>query len=327
MDEILLANLDPNANQIRGLHLHESLLAVLVGDQSQTHTIHWVRLNDGVEQRRFAIPLFDEATDPAVSPDLALIAYAEQSSRPGYPRVVLERPGQPALRREIQPLAPYGGYDEISMGFRRLAYNSDATALLASFENGELTNWDIRNALNGQAEIPVTEFAMEMYPPVLILLHGRPPSFGGAEAHLIACEGAMLYLRTANMEASPLNFRSSNNYTANPQAAAFAPDGQSFAVAFTDRLVLWGTEVPFRPPERAQVPMGSIRAMAFHPDGRRLITASEDGTVRLWNENLTGPAWQADWGVPSPGGIAFTDEGARCVLGGAGGRLVVRTVE
>lgn len=327
MDEILLANLDPNANQIRGIHLHQSLLAVLVGDQRQTHAIHWVRLSDGVEQRRFSTPLFDGATDPAVSPDLTLIAYAEESSRPGYPRVVIECPTQPGLRREIQPLDPYGGYDGISMGFRRLAFNSDATALLASFENGELTNWDIRNALNGQAEIPVTEFMMEEYPPVRVLIHGRPPSFQGVEAHLIACEGAMLYLRTPNLAASPLNFRSSNNYTANPQAAAFAPDGLRFAVAFTDRLVLWGTEVPSRPPERAQVPLGSIRAMAFHPDGRRLMTASEDGTVRLWNENLTGPAWVADWGVSSPGGIAFTDAGARCVLGGAGGRLVVRTVE
>lgn len=328
MEQITVPHLSPGFDRIRGIIVHQSVMAVLVGNENRTRTIHWLRISDGAEQLRFPIPMFDGAPDPAVSSDLSLVAYAEETDRPGYPRIVIESPGEPGLgRREIIPLDPYGEGSGITIGCRCLAISGDRATLRASLENGELVSWDIRNALGGETPIAVTEFVMEEYPPVRLLLHGRPPLLNGGEAHLIACEGAMLYLRMENRDVPPLSFRAGFNYHATPLAAAFAPDGRSFAVALTDRLILWGTENLVRPPERAQISLESVRAMAFHPDNQRLITASEDGTVRLWNANLTGPVSVTQGEVGQPGGMSFSADGNVCILGGEGGRLVLRRVD
>ncbi len=134
----------------------------------------------------------------------------------------------------------------------------------------------------------------------------------------------MIYLRRHGLDASPLQLMAGHNYQANPLAAAFAPDGRSIAVAFPDRVNLWGTEDVNRPPFRAGIAVASVRALAFHPAGRRLVTASADGMLPVWNVDGTGPVSADDGGVGCPGALAFTPDGSIRILGGEGGRLALQ---
>lgn len=89
---------------------------------------------------------------------ILLVAYAEETERPGYPRIVLACPAEPGLERcDILPPDPYGEDSGMTIGCRCLAISGDRATLRASLDNGELATWDVRAALGGQAAIPLTE--------------------------------------------------------------------------------------------------------------------------------------------------------------------------
>jgi WD40 repeat protein len=64
-----------------------------------------------------------------------------------------------------------------------------------------------------------------------------------------------------------------------------------------------------------------VVAVAFHPDDDRLLSASNDGTVRLWR-SLTGHLVRVFDGVRGRG-LAWTPDGRRFAMSGAGGSLKV----
>jgi hypothetical protein len=301
-----------------------TILGVLAGDGQRTHTIHWLRLSDGLEILRRSVPVYDRSPAPALSPDLSLLAYTERAD--AGESIILERPLEPQRPRRAIPLPPdpYGiAYDpEAPPRCRYLALNCDGGMLRASLENIELVAWNIRDAFNCEAEVPITEYVFEEYPIVRAMAHARPASLGGVEVHVVACEMAMIYLCRPGLAGMPVNDETGGE----PRAVAFSPDGTRLAVAVDNRLTLWNTAtvanyssgVTFVPHE------GPITVLAFSPDGRTIATASTDGCVLFWGVDGSGSCSATEWRIGSVGGVVFSPDGCACIAGGEGGRLVVR---
>ncbi len=318
MRYIDIPGLAPEAARVRRVQAHGEYLAVLTGDGSRTHSVHWIRASDGAEVRRLAVPAFDCACDPALTADLSTIAYADFTE--AGPSIFLERVGTgPEGRLTITPPNPYeGGRDPVPVGC--LGFSTDGAALRASMSDGTLITWDVRGAFDGGA-VTITEMVFEEYPQVRAMAPGRVPSGGGAEAYVIACDGAMTYLREAHSDPDPLD----TDGRSTPTAAAFSPDGELFAVAFPDRVLVWGTANIGRPDQRAALVghAGPVNALAFSTNSGTLATGGADGRVLFWSADWGAPRAGHDWGVGPIGGIAFSPDGCTCVAGGEGGRLVV----
>lgn len=325
-----IKNLVPERSRIRRIAIAErpegTILGVLAGDDQRTHTIHWLRLSDGLEILRRSVPVYDKSADPALSPDLSLLAYTERAET--GESIILERPLEPQCPRRAIPLPPdpyETAYDpEAPPRCRYLALNCDGGMLRASLENIELIAWNIRDAFNGEAEVPITEYVFEEYPIVRAMAHARVASMGGIEVHVVACEMAMIYLHRPGLAGMPVNDETGGE----PRAVAFSPDGTRLAVAVDNRLTLWHTAnvadassgVTFVPHERP------ITALAFSPDGRTIATAGTDGCVLFWGADGSGSRSAMEWRIGSVGGVVFRPDGCFCIAGGEGGRLVVRNL-
>jgi WD40 repeat protein len=65
----------------------------------------------------------------------------------------------------------------------------------------------------------------------------------------------------------------------NAQALAFAPDGQTIAVASGTEVPLWDVANRKKPKRRSWRLPGPVMGVTFAPDGRHLITANSNGTA------------------------------------------------
>jgi WD40 repeat protein len=104
-------------------------------------------------------------------------------------------------------------------------------------------------------------------------------------------------------------------------AAAFSPDGATFALADDGGIRLWdvATQQEIGTPMTAGP--GPVYALAFSPDGATLATAGGDGSARLWDV-----ATQQEIGTPMTAGpgpvyaLAFSPDGATLATAGGDGR-------
>jgi WD40 repeat protein len=105
------------------------------------------------------------------------------------------------------------------------------------------------------------------------------------------------------------------------RAVAWAPDGQSLAVARGDgRVTLWDADL-HEPRLDFQAHEGRIYCMAFAPDGSLLATASRDGTAKLW-QPATGRLVSTLRGhAQSVSSLAFSPDGETIATGGGDGSV------
>ncbi len=325
-----IKGLVPKRDRIRRIDIAQrpegTILGVLTGDDQRTHTVHWLRLSDGAEFLRRSVPVYDRTPNPALSPDLSILAYTEQGETGEH--LVLERPLEPQRGRRVIPFPedPWGLAEAPApetparSHCHSLAINCDGGMLRASLEYMELCAWNIRDAFNAEAPVPMTEGVIEEYPPVRVMAHARLASLGGTEVHVIACEGAIMYLRRPDVDCDSL----CSDDGGEPRAGAFSPDGALLAVALDNRITLWETANLSRPSLRVafRTHEEPITAMAFSPDSQTIATASTDGQVLFWGVDGSGPRSALDWRIGALGGVAFSPDGFVCIAGGESGRLV-----
>jgi WD40 repeat protein len=102
--------------------------------------------------------------------------------------------------------------------------------------------------------------------------------------------------------------------------AAFSPDGTRLALAGAAEVQVWDIETGHRL-ATMRGHNGAVTSLGFTPDGSRLASSSDDGTVRLWDAATGQPLAL----VPSLDGVqwlAFSRDGSRIAIGGAGGASV-----
>ncbi len=246
-----IQKLSPAKDRVRRIEVAErpegTMLGVIVGDESRTHTVHWLRFSDGAEIHRRSVPV-SGTPDPAFSPDLSILAYAEIGQ--DEERIVLEHLDEPEPGRRVIPLPPdWCGWDGRDAEGRMqprcfyLAINCNAEEIRASIHGGALFIWNIRDAFKSDAPIKTTEEVTEEFPPVVAMAHARCERLSGAEGYVMACErGQLNFCFPSNMDAQLLY---GSDYQKDIRAIAISRDGAFFAVAQDDQVDLWdATKTP-----------------------------------------------------------------------------------
>jgi WD40 repeat protein len=105
------------------------------------------------------------------------------------------------------------------------------------------------------------------------------------------------------------------------QAAAYAPDGSTLAVAFKDNMVrLYDARTAGLRHELRGHPRWA-NAVAFGPGGAWLASGSSDETLRIWDAATGRERWSKLIHQSSANAVAWSPDGARLVSGGNDGRL------
>jgi WD40 repeat protein len=100
----------------------------------------------------------------------------------------------------------------------------------------------------------------------------------------------------------------------------FSPDGTRLALAGGAELQVWDVERQVRlAVMRGHA--GKVTSIAFAPDGVRLASSSDDGTGRVWDA-ATGQPLALIPSLDAIEWLAFSRDGSRLALGGAGGASV-----
>jgi WD40 repeat protein/tRNA A-37 threonylcarbamoyl transferase component Bud32 len=101
---------------------------------------------------------------------------------------------------------------------------------------------------------------------------------------------------------------------------AFSADGTRLALAGGVEVEVWDVERKLRL-AAMRGHAGKVTAIAFAPDGRRLASSSDDGTARLWDAQ-TGQSLALIPSLDAVKWLAFSRDGGRIAIGGAGGASV-----
>lgn len=103
--------------------------------------------------------------------------------------------------------------------------------------------------------------------------------------------------------------------------AALSPDGQTLAVAGSDKTIYLLDTEKFQTKLELDKHAGSVYGLAFHKDGQRLASAGWDQTIRIWNTSsgLVEKEWpgQSDdlWA------IAYSPDGTKLATAGQDGSV------
>jgi WD40 repeat protein len=100
----------------------------------------------------------------------------------------------------------------------------------------------------------------------------------------------------------------------------FSADGTRLAIAGGPEVQVWDV-VRAQRIAAMRGHAGRVTAIAFSPDGLRLASSSDDGTCRLWDA-ATGQALALIPSLEAIDWLAFSRDGSRIAVGGAGGASV-----
>jgi WD40 repeat protein len=109
-------------------------------------------------------------------------------------------------------------------------------------------------------------------------------------------------------------------------ALAFAPDGQTLAVASGPEVLLYDVAAG-RERSRLLGHRGQVRHLAYHPAGRLLASAGHDETVRLWDVQQGRQVRSFTWNIGKVRCLAFAPDGMTCAAGGQSGQVVLWDVD
>jgi WD40 repeat protein len=109
-------------------------------------------------------------------------------------------------------------------------------------------------------------------------------------------------------------------------ALAFAPDGQTLAVASGPEVLLYDV-VAGRERSRLHGHTGQVRHLAYHPAGRLLASAGWDETVRLWDVEQQREVRSFNGDIGKVRCLAFAPDGMTCAAGGQSGQVVLWDVD
>src|SRR5262245_57506094 len=103
------------------------------------------------------------------------------------------------------------------------------------------------------------------------------------------------------------------------QGLAFAPDGQTLAVAAGKKVRLWSLdEAKQDSPLLADLAgfRDTVMSVAYTPDGRSLIAAGEDGSARMWDLAMARWTKVFRWKVGAIYAVAISPDGMTAAAGG-----------
>jgi len=300
--------------------------AVWLGDHECTHSVRWVRA-DGTELLRRDVPAFPGAPDPALSGDLQLLAFLPESG--GGP-VRAERPFEPARGHRLAVPHPFEHYEEPNP-ICCLGISIAGDALRVGRERGEIDDFALAESFLGGApdgsELRRTNVHFEIFPRAHAFGHGiAPPPYpnGPTDLYIVAAAGyAYRAYRDTTEEIAEL----ASNVPPRAVAVGTTQRGVEYAVAHGHTVEVQSGSFAFPRPRGCafgSAADGTVTGVAFAPDGSALAACTSTGRVHFWDCAAQLLRETRDWGIGPLGGIAYDATGARCVAGGANGRLMFR---
>jgi tRNA A-37 threonylcarbamoyl transferase component Bud32 len=133
--------------------------------------------------------------------------------------------------------------------------------------------------------------------------------------------------RLVEVRRHPLPPLPAGDFLPHTYAAAFSPDGATYAVGGDDNLIrLWDR----RTGELRQTFRGHtswITRITFTPDGKRLVSSSPDRTLRVWDTATGKELYQLTGHTDAMGAVDASPDGRRLVSGGSDGTARVWDLE
>jgi WD40 repeat protein len=167
---------------------------------------------------------------------------------------------------------------------RSVVFSPDASTVWAGFDDGSILAWD--RWLGGEPDYAfqapggemVTSLSVSKDELLVLAAHGPRASVWSI------ADGSRLFTVEAD----------SDRFLA--FAAAFAPDGATFATGSADGFVrFWDAATGEQIGREVKASAGFVLSLDYRPDGRTLLTGGSDGTARLIDVES-----QAEIGVPLP---------------------------
>lgn len=261
--------------------------------------------------------------DPAVSPDLSILAVHAHEPQLGNDSIALSRFSDDA-------------FAELEAGNRRFSprhftFTADGeTLLVVGRDNASrIARWDVAALLRGGPQA----MTMATCEPIELRARGSPTVLACSPDGTQLAVGTELWVQVYDLEAEKWT-RMFHLDSANPDRVsrqlAFSPDGTRLAnrAGKAGIVTVWdctssGTGKPLA---NLKMP-GRQTGVAYSPDGRTLATSSVDGTVTFWDTAAFTVRTRFDWKIGTLHCVAFAPDGLICAAGGDMGRVVVWDVD
>ncbi len=270
-----------------------------------------------------------DVTDPAAPQQVAGLGGASEAIAFSPDRAVLavaaDTDGTVNLWNLADPSQPeLSGSLKASGWVSEMAFQPGKATLITNAVDGRLTAWDIAPATPEQIEdVPVGS------EPVLAA------EFSADGRTLITTGGESAHLWNATDFGAPEPQAAFSNHAGYQRAAAFGPDGRSFAtVDVNGTASFWDVSQPSRPRHlaAAQVAAEPVYVAAFSADGRTVATGGTDNRLTLTDvTDPNHPATLADLLVDMDGtappeqfqAMTFRPDGRTLAVVTSYGRLMV----